>query len=279
MKFVDITNDIAFRKIFGSESKKASLISFLNAVLNFPIGKQVTDVTIVNPYQLPNLNNGKSTIVDVKAKDQQGNEFIVEMQVTEADFFHKRILYYTSQSYTTQIQEGKQYSKLKPVYFIGILEYTIGSNTNYYSRHKVLDVETKEHIIQDVEFCFIELPKFKKQLSDLTTSIDQWTYFIKNAENLEVIPESVTDKGLQEAYHEAEKHSWSKLELEEYIKANIKEQDDIGKIELAEKKAKIEGKIERNIEIAKALRAEGVSISIISKTTGLSEDEINNIPE
>ena len=32
MKFVDIKNDIAFRKIFGNENKKIILISFLNAV-------------------------------------------------------------------------------------------------------------------------------------------------------------------------------------------------------------------------------------------------------
>jgi len=33
---------------------------------------------------------------------------------------------------------------LKPVYFIGILEFEIGKNINYFSRHKVLDVETRE---------------------------------------------------------------------------------------------------------------------------------------
>jgi len=33
MKFVDIKNDIAFRKIFGNENKKEILIYFLNAVL------------------------------------------------------------------------------------------------------------------------------------------------------------------------------------------------------------------------------------------------------
>jgi hypothetical protein len=31
MKFVDIKNDIAFRKIFGNENKKEILISFLKA--------------------------------------------------------------------------------------------------------------------------------------------------------------------------------------------------------------------------------------------------------
>jgi len=31
MKFVDVKNDIAFRKIFGNENKKEILISFRNA--------------------------------------------------------------------------------------------------------------------------------------------------------------------------------------------------------------------------------------------------------
>ena len=35
MKFVDIKNDVAFRKIFGNENRKETLISFLNAILDF----------------------------------------------------------------------------------------------------------------------------------------------------------------------------------------------------------------------------------------------------
>ena len=127
MKFVDITNDIAFRKIFGNDSKKKSLISFLNAVIDLPKNEQIIDVEITNPYQLGKLSGGKSIPInfgiDVKAKDEKGNIFIVEMQVAEFDFFHKRILYYTSQSYVSQIDKGVQYDKLRPVYFIGILEF------------------------------------------------------------------------------------------------------------------------------------------------------------
>lgn len=171
MKFVDVTNDVAFRKIFGNENRKEVLISFLNAVLAFEEGKKILDVTILNPYQLPKLSGGKSTIVDVKAKDQNDNWFIVEMQVTEAEDFEKRVLYYTSQSYTDQINRGDAYNQLNPAYFIGILEFSVSQNTNYISRHRVLDVETGENIIQDIEFNFIELPKFNKQETELKSII------------------------------------------------------------------------------------------------------------
>ncbi len=277
MKFVDITNDIAFRKIFGNDTKKKTLVSFLNAVIALPEGKQIIDVSIINPYQLGKLSGGKSTIVDVKAKDQNGNVFIVEMQIAEFDYFHKRIMYYTSQSYVSQIDKGVAYSQLKPVYFIGILEFIISENPTYISRHKVLDIETHEQVIQDVEFTFIELPKFIKGEGELTSPIDQWTYFIKNAENLHVIPESVADEGLQEAYKEADQQSWSKLELEDYERASIKERDEIGRVEFAEKKAMQKGKIEGKIEIAKGMKAKGFEIETIEELTGLSAEEIEQL--
>jgi predicted transposase/invertase (TIGR01784 family) len=270
MKFVDVTNDIAFRKIFGNENKKISLISFLNAVINFPNDNKIVEVDILNPYQLAKLSGGKSTIVDVKAKDKNGNLFIVEMQIAESDFFHKRILYYTSQSYTSQIAKGKDYSKLNPAYFIGILEFEISKNPNYISCHKVLDIETNEHIVQDIEFNFIELPKFNKSIDQLETSIDQWTYFIKNAENLDVIPVTVQDEGLKEAYHEANKNSWTQAELDDYERASIKEQDEIGRIELENKRTEKK----RSLEVAKNLKNLNVPIEIILKSTGLTLDEI-----
>ncbi len=269
MNFADVTNDIAFRRIFGNENKKISLISFLNAVIKFPYNNKVVDVEILNPYQLAKLSGGKSTIVDIKAKDKNGSIFIVEMQIAESDYFHKRILYYTSQSYTSQIGEGKKYNKLNPAYFIGILEFEIGQNPNYISCHKVMDVETNEQIIQDVEFSFIELPKFTKKAEELETLIDQWTYFIKNAENLEVIPESVNDEGLKEAYLVADKHNWSQAELDDYERASIKEQDEIGRVVLAEKK--------KTNEIAKAMRSKGISINDIAEMTGLTKDEVENL--
>ena len=56
MNFADITNDIAFRKIFENSSKKISLISFLNAVIDLPQNDQIIDVEIINPYQLGKLS-------------------------------------------------------------------------------------------------------------------------------------------------------------------------------------------------------------------------------
>ena len=87
MKFVNVKNDFAFRKIFGNENRKETLISFLNAVLDFHGDQRITEVTILNPYQLPKLKGGKVTIIDVKATDQAGRTYIIEMQVGDIDGF------------------------------------------------------------------------------------------------------------------------------------------------------------------------------------------------
>lgn len=85
MVFVDVKNDIAFRKIFGNEKKTVIIISFLNAVLQLEGDRKIESVSFVNPYQFPRIAGEKASIIDVLAKDEKGRQFIVEMQMTSAE--------------------------------------------------------------------------------------------------------------------------------------------------------------------------------------------------
>ncbi|MEX8549038.1 MAG: hypothetical protein V5804_15675 [Mucilaginibacter sp.] len=49
-----------------------------------------------------------------------------------------------------------------------------------------------------------------------------------------------------------------------------------GKME-GKQEGEMEGRSKEKLEIAKALKANGISIEIIAKTTGLSADEIENL--
>jgi predicted transposase/invertase (TIGR01784 family) len=240
MKFADVKNDIAFRKIFGNENRKESLISFLNAVLDFHGDQRIKEVTILNPYQLPKLKGGKVTIIDVKATDQLGRTYIVEMQVGDLDGFEKRVLFYSSKSYSDQIKRADFYRKLRPVIFIGILDFEHTENKNYISRSQIRDVETGEQTIKDMEFTFVELPKFNKELHELKTLTEKWVYFIKNAENLEVAPDNINDEGLKSAYEEANVQTWTQEELDAYEYAFMREEDEKARLDKAEMKGKIE---------------------------------------
>jgi predicted transposase/invertase (TIGR01784 family) len=275
VKFIDIKNDIAFRKIFGNENRKEVLISFLNAVLLLKENNRIVDVDILTPYQLPEIKGGKVTIVDVKARDQNNKTYIVEMQVAEVDGFDKRVLYYASKSYSSQIQGADEYEKLNPIYFIGILDFVVTQNQSYLNRHRIIDSETGENYLKDIEFNFIELPKFTKKETELETIVDQWVYFIKNAKNLEVIPENLKDEGLRFAYQDADKHNWTQAELEAYDYVLMREQDDRGRLTFATRKEK--ERVQK--EIARKFLKSGSTIELVAQNTGLTVEQVKRISE
>ena len=271
MKFVDVKNDVAFRKIFGNENKKVILISFLNAVLGLEGQSRVKEVTLLNPFQLPRIAGEKSSIIDVRATDEKGATFIVEMQVAEPAGFNKRVLYYTSKDYAAQINSGEDYPLLRPVYFIGVLNFNYFSGKNYLSSHLIIDEETGECNFKDLKFRFIELKKFNKEVNELKNIIDKWTFFIKNADELEVMPNNVDDEGLREAYEEAAQHNWSKEAYDAYIYSGIRDQDEKGRIQK-------EKENQRN-EYILAMNKKGIPLSIIAEITKLNEFEVAQIIE
>ena len=273
MQFADIKNDIAFRKIFGNEAKTEILISFLNAVLKLEGNKKITWVEILNPYQLPIVMGAKSTILDVKAKDKIGNEYIIEMQVTDKIGFAKRVVYYSAKSYSAQLNVSEEYYKLKPTIFIGILNFVFLEGENYLSRHLILDTETQEHKLKDLDFNFIELRKFNKTEAELETLIEKWVYFIKNAESLTVMPSNLDDEGLKSAYQEADRHTWNKKDIEAYEYERMRETDEKAEKMLVEEKAKMN----RNFEIAKKLIKRNMSNEDIAEDTGLTLEQVEQL--
>ncbi len=279
MKFADIKNDIAFRKIFGNDKKTEILISFLNAVMHLEGDNRIKAITIANPFQLPILPNMKTSIIDVKARDFKGNTFIIEMQVADIIGMDKRLLYYTSKEYSQQIVNGEKYTELNPVIFIGIFDFDFTEGTEYLSHHAICNVETKERVIKDMDFYFIELTKFKKLAKDLIDITDKWIYFIKEAENLDVIPSDLNDNGLKEAYQDANQNTWSKEELDAYNYSGMRDQDYRGGLEKSLQKGIEKGVEQKENEAVIGFYENGVPVSIIAKSLKITEDRAAEIIE
>ena len=96
---------------------------------------------------------------------------------------------------------------------------------------------------------------------------------------MEVIPDSVDDEGLREAYLDADRHKWKKAELIAYDNASIAEQDEKGKITAAEKKGERKGEEKKEIEAVLGLHENNVAIPIIAKSLKLSEEKVAQIIE
>ena len=216
-KFLSPKNDLAFRRIFGNEKYPHILISFLNNLLKLKGCERIAEVKLANPYQVPRTKDLKETILDVRCVDEAGRHFIVEMQVAPDDSFEKRVLLYNSKAYVRQLGKGEQYEELKPVYFLGIMDFSFLESKNYLSNHLILDEQTGEHKVRDFQFHFVELPKFKKTEKELKTLSDKWIYFIKHADDLGQVPGVLKkEREIEQAFEILEETNWSSKELEMY---------------------------------------------------------------
>ena len=104
-KFLDPKNDLAFKRVFGSERNKDILIHFVNDI--FDLQKNpVEEVTFLETNQNPRIAAERSSSVDILCRDHQGNRFIVEMQVAYDSSFEKRAQYYAAKNYIEQRDRG-----------------------------------------------------------------------------------------------------------------------------------------------------------------------------
>ncbi len=280
MKFADPRNDIAFKKIFGDENKKEILISFLNNLLNFAgTTKEIIDITITDPYQVPRLKELKQTILDINAVDKRNIHYIIEMQVIHTAAFEKRVMYYVSKAYSQQLSRAEDYPKLNQVIFLGFLDFTLfKESSNYTSRHLILEENTDGHYFKDFELNFVELPKFDKSLQELADVKEKWIYFVKNAGDMTLIPKEMEEPGeIREAFEVANQLSWTKEELDAYDNKGIYIQDERGRVEYAREEGIEEGKRSKALRIAKAMLNKGIPIDIIAETTELAVEEIREL--
>lgn len=281
-KFLDPKNDVAFKKIFGTEKNKDILIHFLNDMLTFRGKSPIQDVTFLKTNQDPEIAARKTSIVDILCRDEKGNQYIVEMQVAKERGFEKRALYYASRAYSSQMVEGGKYEDLKEVIFLALTDFVMFPNcTAYKSEHVILDKETHEHHLKDFSFTFFELPKFHQDINDLKNVEEKWLYFFKHAD--ETSEEDLNkiigqDEIIERAYEELNRFSWNEIELRTYDQA-IK-YEWVHNAQMDQKydegltKGREEGRLDEKIEIVKALHAQGVSLAVIAAATSLSEEEI-----
>ncbi|MBV0900156.1 MAG: Rpn family recombination-promoting nuclease/putative transposase [Wolbachia endosymbiont of Fragariocoptes setiger] len=301
-KFLDVKNDIAFRRIFGTEKNKDILIHFLNDILGFTGVNEIKEIEFLSTIQDPDIAAKKQSIVDVLCRDESGVQMIVEMQVAKTKGFEKRAQYYAAKAYSRQADKGDQYHNLKEIIFIAIADCILfPDKKEYKSDHVILDRNSYEHNLKDFYFTFIELPKFSKTKEDqLENIVEKWVYFFKYADetsekDLERIIGS--DLIIKRAYEELNRFNWSEKEYIAYEQEIKRIKDEhavlLHKLDLAAEKGRLEGKKEgiqigeergreegrrdREIELAKSMLAENMEINTIAKFTGLSVKEIEKL--
>lgn len=270
MRFINPKTDFGFKKIFGSSENKNILKSFLNALIyqGEPI---IEDLEIIDPALSSKISGLKDTYLDVKAKINQGQTVIIEMQVLNVASFGKRVIYNAAKTYSTQLGRGEGYSKLKPVIALTSTDFEMFVNDPRVSSHFIFkEAEALFNYPEpEIELFFVELPKFNKTLEELETLTDKWIYFIKNAPSLEMIPETMGEVAeIQQAFDIANEANLSREELDDLEKREMVLEDQRNLI--------VRGRQEKALEIAKQL-LDIVDDQTLSQTTGLTLEEIQQL--
>ena len=167
---------------------KNLLLDFLNAVLapQFPI----SDVEILNPYNEREFYSDKLTIVDVKARDEEGRTYQVEIQLAVFSYLPERMLYTWSDIYQSQLQSGEPFSALRPVISIWMLTENLFSESFAFHHHfQLVDQANEKRLSEHCSIHVLELEKWR--YSEALNAEDYWLYFFKEAENWKELPEII----------------------------------------------------------------------------------------
>jgi predicted transposase/invertase (TIGR01784 family) len=278
--------DFAFKKLFGSEENKDLLISLINAIVSEE--EQVVELELKNPYNLADYQAGKMSILDIKAKAENGRWFNVEMQISEDRNFDKRAIYYWAKLVTEQLGEGMMYKELKKTISINILDYDfVPDTTEVHSCYKIINTATgKDDRLHDVfELHYIELKKFTKTYHEITSALDRWSSFLTTAHQLDrdhTPKELASDKNIVKAIAAIDR-MFNEEERQVY-EVRMQSYADVESIIASGAEKNIAKGIEKGVEkaskaIAMNLLGKGIDIATIAEATGLTVLEITSFSQ
>lgn len=177
-RFISILSDYGFKVTFGNESDTTFLKKALQALIESPI--PIINIEFVKNEMSALTLDSRSGIYDLACTDENGNHFIVEMQLSEYPEFIQRMKFYALHRFNTLVKKGNyKFEKLPKIYCIGILAIDIFPQINDYHNIAVMRNSKNEIIDDQMTFITVELAKFTKQLPDIQTDLDKLIYTMK----------------------------------------------------------------------------------------------------
>lgn len=306
------TNDYIFHRIFGHVGNEEITAALIGTIIN----QEITNIKIdETPITEQNIRDEKVGILDIKARLNNNTVCDVEMQVVKTRDLEKRIMFYWSKLYSSEIHSGEKYKALNKAIVILIANFEINrlkEIPNFHTKWQIREEKYRKIVLTDtLEIHIIELPKIIKHL-------EKSNKIKKNKEGIysKIIldPERKGDRDMKESensdkvqeLNEEKLILWSMflsnpellseedLEKNEDIKKakeqleKIKENEKVQR--LAELRMKYildqdsirwsgfeDGKKAEKIEIVKKLIELKMPIQQIIQVTGLTEEEIKSI--
>ena len=299
--------DWAMKRLLRDKANYVVLEGFLASLL----GKRFKIHRFLESEGNQEDEEDKYNRVDILAESEDGELCIIEVQNSrELSYFH-RMLYGVSKAITEYIGLGKPYEEVRKVYSINIVYFELGQGKDYvyhgktefvglHQPHDTLKLSARQN---EKFFGNKELDVMKrKAASDLfpeyyvlrvndcdklsTTPLDEWIELLKTGhisakakaaglsearERLRV--DALSDKDKQAYYRHMESVRHMKSLFDTSRDEGYEEGMDMG-LAKGMDMGLAKGRSERAKEIAKQLKAMGLTTEQIAQATGLTLDEI-----
>lgn len=287
--FIDPFSDTGFKAIFGREGMSETVLrDFINEVFRGePMFEHVKEVRFNNTVRNSETDDDKTIIHDVTCITESGHRFIVEMQKGWQDNFVMRAVYYVSRGITDQAlrYDGDpvwEYS-IKPVAGVFVSAFRIPGLPDKVLTHLgLVDTDTKEFVYDHIRFAFIQTPYFNKQRSECHTAFDKIIYVLKNMPTLEEIPFKENPDDIFSRMEQLARYAnLTKRERAEYAAELKRRRDEASRMSsmkrLGLEEGEAKGRADEKLEIARKMKAGGMSAEQIASFTGLTPEEIIKI--
>lgn len=297
--FADPTVDIVFKKIFSEEEYSAAAIDLINS---FIPGLEVKSITHLNTVLERQTKTERTSIIDVLAMDDEGNNFVIEMQSKIHPYFRERMVFYASKVIShlkkdkKNGEKKKHYYDIKGTYVIAFIDDDMSryDHDDDFSKpiihYHCVNSDTGNKMVSAPEYFFVQLRKDEKSIQKLSDNEKKWLTLLRESKFMTKVPVNYADNPAVQAYFEASRYmNMTSDEQIRYDQIMDNKYDIALHEEMICNKAKEEGRAEgleegrtegeakKQLEIARAMKAKGLEISMIAECTGLTEEQIKEL--
>jgi predicted transposase/invertase (TIGR01784 family) len=198
--------DYVFKKLLTWDAD--ILKNLIDSVLRRPNGRRIASIEIKNPKISPEDIEKKFIILDVRAVDDSGREYDIEMQVRKYENYPKRTVYYLCKMYGEQLKAGEDYGELHPVIGIHFLDYAPFPSSeadDFQYRFALRDVRHPDlRLNDDLSVHLFDLPAMERVTRDgRGDDLLEWLRFLNRAqeEGDESMQENYQNPMIHKAYN------------------------------------------------------------------------------
>ena len=203
--------------------------SVLEGLLTTLLGEKIIIRRLLESESNQEDEYDKYNRVDMLAENSKGELVLIEVQNNNEYAYFQRMLFGTSKLVTEYINRGESYDKVRKVYSVNIVYFSLGHETDfvYHGKTEFRGIHTND---------LLELTPFQKQtfkvdavsqlypeyyilkVNDFNqvarSPLEEWIYYLNTGE----IPSTATAPGLEEARERLKLDSMTKDELAAYYR-------------------------------------------------------------